>query len=284
MGVFDELTVLQNIEYEALTVIKDICDMNHLMFYLRGGSLLGAVLHKDFVPWDDDIDILIPRRDYQCLIEIFPYYFSEKFKLVCYQKVENAHCYFPRVLLREKYRKELGLPKNNERGLVLIDILPLDGMPNGTIRLKWHIIKAYAYRILASLWTLDAKDTVCMHDKKKQRFLKFLYALKIHHLYKQDNIYRKLDKMYAKYPYGKTKMAGTLSGSKLSKEIVPTEWYGKIGAVGKFRDLDVLIPQNYDAYLKQLFGENYATKYMSVEKRTKSHIKGMSCVDDVTNF
>lgn len=269
-----QLRILQNIEYEALSEIKNICDENHITFFLRGGSVLGAVKYNGFVPWDDDIDITFPRNDYLKLINIMPANFGEKFQFVCYQKVQNAHCYFPRILLQEEYRTRLALPRNNERGLVLIDILPLDGMPNNKIRIKWHIIKAYIYRILASLWTLEVKETVSMHSRKKQQFLKLVHATQIHHLYKQDSIYRQLDKMYAKYSFGETKMAGILASSKLKKEIVPMEWFGT-GTIAKFRDLKILIPKEYDSYLKQLFGDNYASYEPPVEQHIKSHLTGM---------
>ena len=135
----EQLEEIQKIEYEALVVINKICEKNNLKLYLRGGSVLGAVKYSGFVPWDDDIDIVLPREDYLKLIDIMPREFEEKFQFVSYQKVENAHCYFPRVLLNEKIRQEKGFPKNNERGLVLIDVLPLDGMPDGKIQNKLFI-------------------------------------------------------------------------------------------------------------------------------------------------
>lgn len=267
------LKTVQDMEYEALCAMKKFCDENGITFLLRSGSVLGAVKYHNFVPWDDDIDIAFPRQDYLRLIEIMPEYFGEKFRFVSYQKTENAHCYFPRVLLREEYRKKLGLPKNNERGLVLIDVLPLDGMPSGGIGMKLHITKAYMYRVLASLWTLDVKDTVSMHTGGKQKILRFLHALRIHRLYKQDDIYRKLDRLYGKYPYGETKYAGMLAGSKLKKEIMPYEWLQR-GTKGSFRDEEFLIPVEYDPYLKQIFGENYATYEPPPEMRKKSHLRG----------
>ena len=268
-----QLKEIQNIEYEALISICKICEENNLKVYLRGGSVLGAVKYKGFVPWDDDIDIALPREDYLKLIDIMPQNFDNKFQFISYQKVNNAHCYFPRILLNEDIRRKMNFPKNNERGLVLIDVLPLDGMPDSKIGQMFFIGKIYLYRILASLWTIDVKDTVSMHDSKKEKILKLLYSLKIHHLYKQDTIYKKLDKSYGKYNFGKTKKACILSSSKLTKEIVPTEWWGK-GKFLKFNSLEVRVPYDYDNYLKRLFGDNYKTYEPSIELRTKSHING----------
>ena len=267
------LSKLQDIEYDALVHISNICKKNQLRFYLRGGSVLGAVKYQGFVPWDDDIDIALPREDYLELIRIMPENFGGCYQFVSYHKTERAHCYFPRVILDKKACMEMGLPQNNERGLSLIDILPLDGMPNGKFARGIHIYKAYVYRVLASLWTLDVKETVSMHDGKKQKLLKLFHALGVHKLYEQDSIYRHLDKMYAKYPFGKTMYSGMIASSKLKKEIVRSEWWGD-GTIMRFNELCVKVPENYDAYLKQLFGENYAEFEPPVEKRTKSHLTG----------
>lgn len=268
-----QLEEIQKIEYDALISINKICKENNLKVYLRGGSVLGAVKYSGFVPWDDDIDIVLPRKDYNRLIEIMPQKFDNRFQFISYQKVKDAHCYFPRILLDEEIRKKMNFPKNNERGLVLIDVLPLDGMPDGKISNIFFVSKIYLYRVLASLWTLDVKDTVSMHDSKKEKILKLLYSLKIHHLYKQDTIYKKMDKLYKKYTFGKTKKACILSSSKLKKEIVPTEWWGE-GKFLKFNELDIRVPYDYDSYLKRLFGYNYKTYEPPIEERKKSHIKG----------
>ena len=269
----EQLKEIQKIEYEALIAINQICEKNNLKVYLRGGSVLGAVKYRGFVPWDDDIDIVLPREDYLKLIELMTEQFDNRFQFISYQKVKNAHCYFPRVLLKEEIRKEKGFPKNNERGLVLIDVLPLDGIPNGKISKKLFIIKVYMYRLLASLWTIDVKDTVSMHGSKKDKILKMLHSLKIHHFYKQDTIYKKLDKLYGKYIFGKTNEAAVLSSSKLKKEIVPTEWWGN-GTFMPFNELKIRVPYDYDKYLKQLFGNNYKTYEPPLEERTKSHLEG----------
>ena len=59
-----QLKLLQGIELENLRMLMEICEKNHLRYYLIGGSLLGAMRHRGFIPWDDDIDVGLPRPDY----------------------------------------------------------------------------------------------------------------------------------------------------------------------------------------------------------------------------
>ena len=275
MEDIQKLKEIQDMEFLAFEQIKRICYQNNITFYMRGGSVLGAVKYQGFVPWDDDIDIALPRKDYLKLIEIMPQYFGENFQFISYQKVKNAHCYFPRVVLTKEFCEKAGLPQNNERGLVLIDVLPLDGMPDNRFVRSIHILKAYICRCLASLWTLDVKNTVSMHKEGHQKILKVLHALKIHRLYKQDTIYKYLDEMYARYDFRTTKYSGMLSSSKLSKEIVKSEWWGE-GAEKCFREIMVKVPSNYDGYLEKLFGDNYADYEPPEEERKKSHLRGVA--------
>jgi lipopolysaccharide cholinephosphotransferase len=199
--------------------------------------------------------------------------FSNKFIFVSYKNTKNSHCYFPRIILKEEYRKKYDFPKNNERGLVLIDVLPLDGMKEKKIRLKLHIIKAKILRLLASIWTYGVKDNVSMHSSKKDKIIGFLYKIKVHRLYKQDTIYKKMDKLYSKYEFGKTINAGMIASSKMEKEIMNFSIWSS-GTKIKFGKSKYLVPLKYDEYLKKLFGNDYLIKEPTEREKQKSHLYG----------
>lgn len=265
------LKTIQELEKEALKDFSDFCTENQLEFFLRGGSVLGAVKYNDMVPWDDDIDVSLPRDDYDKLMNNSNSDFSKKFIFISYKNTKNSHCYFPRILLKEEYRIKYNLPKNNERGLVLIDVLPLDGMPSNNLKLKIHIFKAKTLRLLASVWTYGVKDTVSMHSSRKDKIIGFLYKLNIHHLYKQDDIYKKMDKLYSKYKLGENKNAGTIASSKMEKEVMNYSIWSD-GVLHKFGENNYLIPKEYDLYLRKLFEVDYLIKDPTIENRNKSHI------------
>ncbi|MGN0185217.1 MAG: LicD family protein, partial [Aristaeellaceae bacterium] len=62
---------LQRLSYAILCDVDDYCRANNIRYYLSGGTCLGAVRHKGFIPWDDDVDVMLPRRDYERLIAGF---------------------------------------------------------------------------------------------------------------------------------------------------------------------------------------------------------------------
>ena len=62
---------IKSIELNLLLEFKRFCELNNLRYYLAYGTLLGAIRHKGFIPWDDDIDVIMPRNDYEKFIEIY---------------------------------------------------------------------------------------------------------------------------------------------------------------------------------------------------------------------
>ena len=175
----DRLVILQNEEMSALQILIEFCKKNNLTYFLRGGSCLGAVKYSGMIPWDDDIDIALPRNDYEKLIELFPDHI-DNFKFKTFKRDSNFNCYFARIFLIEQRRLELDIPKNNTNGVVLIDVLPLDSLPDKKILLNYMIFKTYILRLLASVKTLDYKETVVKRKGIKKIIPIILHSLKLH--------------------------------------------------------------------------------------------------------
>jgi len=72
---------IKKIELDILIDFDDFCKKNKLRYYLSGGTLLGAIRHRGFIPWDDDIDVCMPRPDFERLINIFPNNYGDKYIL-----------------------------------------------------------------------------------------------------------------------------------------------------------------------------------------------------------
>ena len=83
----ETLNMLHKRQIEILDVIDEFCKKNNLCYFLIGGTLLGAVRHKGFIPWDDDIDIGMPRKDYE-------FFFSEQFIRRLWKKLHSHQPFF----------------------------------------------------------------------------------------------------------------------------------------------------------------------------------------------
>lgn len=129
MGINSTLEQLKVVELEMLKEFISVCKKLNLRYYALGGTLLGAVRHKGFIPWDDDIDIGMPRADYEIFIRkaqtLFPDHLfiqsihSENDYLMCFAKLRNSHTTFIESSLRD-FKINHG---------IYIDIFPLDFYP-----------------------------------------------------------------------------------------------------------------------------------------------------------
>ena len=139
----DSLALVQETELELCSCVDAICRKHNLTYSLAFGSLIGAVRHKGFIPWDDDIDILMPRPDFDRLLEVIgtelPPYFELQFFTF-----HNTHRYVARLIDHRTLIKLSSYGEGNELAIWL-DIFPLDGIPdNGFLRrlhygrIKWH--------------------------------------------------------------------------------------------------------------------------------------------------
>lgn len=263
---------IQAVELDAVKAFQKVCQQHGISFYLRGGSVMGAVKYKGFIPWDDDVDIAVPRPEYDKIKLVFKdRIIAGKYRVESYHYNENLHCYFPRLFLLEEERQRLGLPRNTHLGLHLIDILPLDGAPGNALMRQLYFLQVYAYRFLASLGTNYHGDHLDMHSNKQKIVIAVFKKLGFAKLFKQTAIYRKLDRLYSKNHWQTSPYSGTITASLFKREVMPTEIWGQ-GQLLDFEDSQFRVPSDYDNYLKRMYGDNYLT-YEPSDEEKKSHIQ-----------
>lgn len=261
-----DLLVLQNTLLDALIEFRKVCKEEGITFFLRGGSVMGAVKYQGFIPWDDDMDIAIPRDQYERMIEIFNDRIIAGKYIVRNSKYQpELHCYFPRLFLLEEEREKLNLPRNTHLGLHLIDILPLDGAPDNRILRNIYFMKVYLLRFLASLGTEYTDGHVDMHTKKQKFIINTAKLLQMHKLFPQQRVYQMLDNLYKRYNWEERRYAGTITASLFKKEVMPREIWGS-GVLMNFENTEFLVPSLYDEYLKRMYGENYLNEEPDVKK------------------
>ena len=120
-----ELTLqeLKEIEFDMLKMFDAFCKENNIRYFLAYGTLLGAIRYKKFIPWDDDVDVLVPREDYDRLLHLFQD--NEKYRLYAFEKNENYLFPFAKICDLETRKDEFGYESSIELG-VDIDVFPLD--------------------------------------------------------------------------------------------------------------------------------------------------------------
>jgi lipopolysaccharide cholinephosphotransferase len=145
-----ELSSLQKQDLEILKWFHKTCTDNSLRYYLVAGSMLGAVRHKGFIPWDDDIDLGLSRKDYEKLKKVFDKYFSDSYELRCPNTDYPNGNRFMQIFKRGTVLKTLGGENPLQPQCISIDIFPYDYVPMNPIVRRIKGIKANILMFVAS--------------------------------------------------------------------------------------------------------------------------------------
>lgn len=256
-----ELKELQKIELEILLDVDRFCREHGLRYFLGEGTLLGAIRHNGFIPWDDDVDIIMPRRDYNKFLELAPKLLAPKYEVQHFTTVENYWSPFIKIRSlaeNQKYRQGhiAHLTKHNG---ALIDIFPLEYvLEPGSLRLK-----AQEFRIRFFRRTLIVKLGLEKPDSYKGRIFFFVGKL-----YSVKRIHRILDKEFNRYNDKERPYVGNLASyHKLEHMVVPASVYKE--SIGhEFEGHLLPVPKEYDLLLKTIYG-NYMELPPEDERRIK---------------
>lgn len=120
---------IKTIQLRIMDEIDKFCRKNKIDYYLSGGTLIGAVRHKGYIPWDDDIDIVMKRSDYNKFISTFS---ADNIEIICNSKVDDYYLSFAKAIDKTTLLKEHVAP-NFELG-VYVDIFPMDEIPKSKIK------------------------------------------------------------------------------------------------------------------------------------------------------
>lgn len=134
---------LKEVQAVSLEVLKDVhtfCVGNNIRYTLYGGTMIGAIRHQGFIPWDDDVDIAMPRPDYEKFLQM--YKSKTGYELKCYEH-GNSQLAFARVCEMKQTLVTQSLPWCNEDTGVYIDVFPLDGAPDDMKTAEQYIKKLY---------------------------------------------------------------------------------------------------------------------------------------------
>ena len=245
---------LQNYIWDIMKVILKFIEKEGTEYYMLGGTLLGAVRHKGFIPWDDDIDIGIPRGEYERFLSDIKRELPDYMAVRTYKNSRNHHYYFSRIVDKRYKVKRTGSEVDRLEE-VWVDIFPLDGMPNRFIDRQIHKTKLLASRVMYHVATFDK---VNLKRPNRPYYEKVLIRLiKFFHLGKRGNMYfwlNTIDRLLKKYPYSKSDWCINFMGQYMFREMFPKEYYGK-GRLYDFEECRMMGPKNAHAVLSQQYGD-----------------------------
>ncbi|MBU5478966.1 LicD family protein [Eubacterium sp. MSJ-13] len=240
---------IQRMEQGILDYVANICEENELRYFLAGGTLLGAIRHQGFIPWDNDIDISMPRPDYNKLISIVEKKPDERYRLL---RVTNENdYYYPFIKVVDTKTKLIELAREDridDMGIFL-DIFPLDTISknhNKALR-ELRYVNKWGSRIAGSV----SFPIGISYFRKIEHYL-WYWLLKM--LNREKSLNRVEKRLYAE-KFGNTGYIVSTYGLRNENEIIEYEAFAQTVEL-PFEGKMYKCPIGYDKYLKQMYG-NY---------------------------
>lgn len=240
--------------YEILKFLDAFCRKNNLTYFLMYGSLIGAVRDKGIIPWDDDIDIMMPRPDYDKLIQICSTENILPFKLFENSIVSE----YPHPISRmsdQRYKTNFANEKDYGIGL-FVDIYPLDGVGDDLKRAHKLIKKAYRNASLCFLTSRKkfGRDNTKSKIRMAVKFPAYIWA----NLLGNHHYIKKSIKLCKEYSYEESKYVSGIAqpfreSNGENKNIYLKEWFEVIET--EFEGRKFCIPKGYDKILKMGYGD-----------------------------
>lgn len=256
-----DLKKMQEIELDILEEVHDLCQKSGITYYLGYGTMLGAVRHGGFIPWDDDIDILMPRDDYEQFLKVAEKKLPEGYVikhpgntkpyLYDFAKVEDS---------RTKIIETTYSYMNIDAG-IYIDIFPLDGAPNNVFQRKIHMRHIEFWQQLLAMYYSDSS--------KKRNFLKRSIIYIVKNIFDQDTLNRRITKNMRKYSFSKSSYVGYHEGK--INELTHKKYVGDPIKI-KFENKEFYGVEKPHEYLTEIYGD-----YMKLpeEKERVAHIHSL---------
>ena len=241
-----DLDQIKKYEREMLSLVDGICKDNNLRYWVCGGTMLGAVRHQGFIPWDDDIDIFLPLDDYMKFMEIFPR--SDRYSLKGYgpHGGDGFYYIFAKLIDKDTLLDD-DLIIVRELTNLFIDIFPLVGLPSD-------------------------------HEERNKYFVDYQEVEKsiIQEFYASDGDLSVFERRFSeqeaflkKYGFDDAKYVGVL-GTRYGNRDCTTKAAYKSTLRMKFDDIEVNVPTGYDEYLSNLYGDDYMS-IPPISKRKSLH-------------
>lgn len=245
-------TEVQQIALGILKEIDRICKEQGLKYTLAYGTLIGTIRHGGFIPWDDDIDIMMPRPDFEKLIEYYNSNETGSYRLMNLNNTVGYPYFNTRICDTRTY---INVTNEDSYGMgVFVDVCAMDGLGNDWGEACSMMAKS---KILCSSMFLATRNKFHIGLTKgiKKKILKYP-AYIITHLLGKKFFIRQMQELVASCDYENSKYVGCLLWStyKPQKEVMKKVWIENV-VKRKFEDGEFYVTSSYDAMLTQIYGD-----------------------------
>lgn len=248
-GYSGKLNTLREIEKDMLREIDRICRANDIKYFISYGTMLGAVRHGGFIPWDDDVDVAMLRSEFEKFRQIAPKELNNRFSYESHTNHNGYHYFFDRITAKDtyfasKYSDGYEMHKGISVDIFVVDNVPAD--PKAAYRFWKHLMRK---RMLMNVrW----KDTARMG----KAYLLSKLLLPILRLRSMDGYSRSYEKAVRKYEHKETGWVMPASSDHKYRGTFPIETFSEVIPY-RFDDVDTFIPVGYKDFLNAWYTESY---------------------------
>ncbi len=266
-----KLRNLQLAQIELIRTFAKICEKEGLIYYMLGGTMLGAIRHKGYIPWDDDADFGMPRKDYEVFMNVASKYMPDGERLAIFNGTDDYN-FFLRL---ENTRTKVAISGVTHEHILntWIDIFPLDGMPENAIFRILHKVHLLLLRKAFRLSVFDKEVKLNLTHRAWYNRLGVCICthIPLQRLFSPIKMWKYLDGALKAYPYEKSSWNLNLMGAYKFRELFPQSVFGE-GNFYDFEGMQLRGPKDYEIYLTQLYGD-YMTPPPESERGSKHNIE-----------
>ena len=259
---------VQAVELEMLIEFDRICRKNNIPYQLNGGTLLGAVRHKGFIPWDDDIDVALKRSDYEFFLKCCEQDLSEQYFLqTCFTDPASVIQFAKIRKNGTKYENDVDNLPTSHTGIWL-DIFPFDNVKAESLATKWQ---RFEIQFFYAMTTASVENRIKLSPKLWKRVVRRIFSWMLYFIPK-NTIDKKLLSVFKRYDKQHTENVTLLcdSGTKsnCSRNLQNADTFNDLIEL-EFCGHLFWAPRNYDLILTRMYGDYL--KLPPKEKRTPWH-------------
>lgn len=263
--IVDEmLAKLHQVQLNMAIEIDRVCKKNKINYFIIAGTLLGAVRHQGFIPWDDDIDIGMLRNDYEKFVNLPKEEFNEEYYLQSWDNDSGFGWPFAKIRKNNTTFIEGNAANTNTHNGIFIDIFPFDNVPPNNLQKKTH---NFTTLLLKKIFLIKQGYTIWDDSDKVKKYV-HLFLKSVTKPISSNTIKRNLYTTMTKYNLEKVNEVVTFGGSYgYTKETIKLDWVKNTKSIS-FDGYQFSCPNNIEAYLTHMYGD-----YMTPPPENKRYNK-----------